>query len=67
MPNRPNSGGSGSPLDPAQRAALALRWKELEAERQGLSGLPSGSVDPTERERQIDSEMDEIEFDLGAA
>lgn len=48
----------------AERIRLRLRWRALEAERARLADMPVGQVDPTERQRQIDAEMDAIEFEI---
>ena len=52
------------PEDPSD---LSARWRANEAELARLSDLPSGAVDPAERERQLDGEQDEIEGRLGEA
>lgn len=42
----------------------AERWQANEAELQRLRDLPVGSTDPAARERELEREQDEIEYEV---
>lgn len=46
-------------------ASMSKRWRENKAALEPLADLPVGEIDPAERERQIDAEQDEIEWEMG--
>lgn len=48
-----------------ERQRLSQQWHKNEAELNRLADLPTGSVDPAERERQLDEAQDEIEYEQG--
>jgi hypothetical protein len=50
----------------AERQRLRQKWNANEAELHGLADLPTGAVDPTERQRQLEAEHHEIEGQLAA-
>lgn len=52
-------------MDPDRRRQLNDQWLANEAALDRLADLPVGEVDPAERERRIDREQDEIEYELG--
>lgn len=52
-------------MDPDRRKHLNDEWLANEAALERLADLPSGELDPAERERQLDREQDEIEYELG--
>lgn len=41
------------------------RWKANEAELERLRDLPVGEKDPATRERELEQEQDEIEWEIG--
>ena len=52
-------------MDPADLSALKEEWQRNERELEALRLLPTGQVDPAERERQLDARQDEIEYEIG--
>jgi hypothetical protein len=48
-------------LNPLEREQLLRRWEAIEAELDALAEMPSGRLDPAERERRLLEAQDVIE------